>query len=224
MRATSFRNILLAAFLLVACSGLSQVSGPRKTLTVDGYPGQVPVIQVNGKSYVEIEALARLTGGSITFRANQTILKLPASAANAPTPETTPPAKSGFSKDFLRAGIEEMTAIREWRAAILNAIQNNSPVTDDWVARYTSEANSKLALASTTVLTDSDRSGVSLFTNELGNMQKLSDKYLAMHKSQTYISPDSLENDPLDRQILECARSLGALIVGGQFQDIATCH
>jgi hypothetical protein len=63
-----------------------------------------------------------------------------------------------------------------------------------------------------------------LFTNEFDNMQKFSDKYLAMHKSQTYIAPDALDNDPLDQQILECARGLAALIVGGQFQDVATCH
>jgi len=173
---------------------------------------------------VEIESLARLTGSSMTFRGNQTILTLPISAANTPTPETNQPAKSGFSKDFLRAGIEEMAAIREWRVAIVSAIQNNYPVMDDWVARYRSTASSKLALASTALVTDSDRSGISLLANEFGKMQKFSDKYLAMHQSQTYISPDSLDNDPMDRQILECARGLAALIVGGQFQDVATCH
>ena len=224
MRGTWFRDLLLAAFLLVPGPGLSQAPGDSRTLTVDGYSGQVPVIQVNGKSYVEIESLARLTGSSMTFRANQTILTLPTSAANTPTPETNQSAKSGFSKEFLRAGIEEMTVIREWRVAIVSAIQNNHPVMDDWVARYRSTADSKLALASTALLTDSDRNGISLFTNEFGNMQKFSDKYLAMRKSQTYISPDSLDNDPLDRQILECARGLAALIVGGQFQDVATCH
>ena len=117
-----------------------------------------------------------------------------------------------------------MTAIREWRVAIVSAIQNNYPVMDEWVARYRSTANSKLALASTALITDSDRNGISLLTNEFGNMQKFSDKYLAMHKSQTYISPDSLDNDPLDQQLLECARGLAVLIAGGQFQDVATCH
>lgn len=224
MRGTSFRNPLLAAFLLVPGPGLSQVPGQSKTLTVDGYSGQIPVIQVNGKSYVEVESLARLTGSSMTFRANQTILTLPASAANTPTRETNQSAKSGFSKEFLRAGIEEMTVIREWRVAIVSAIQNNYPMTDDWAARYRSTADSKLALASTALVTDSDRNGISLLTNEFGNMQKFSDKYLAMHKSQTYVSPDSLDNDPLNQQILECARDLAALIVGGQFQDVPTCH
>jgi hypothetical protein len=225
MRATSFRNLLLAAFLLVPGPGLSQVVlGQSKMLTVDGYSGQVPVIQVNGRSYVEIESFARLTGSSLTFRANQTILTLPTSGSTTPTPETNQSAKSGFSKEFLRADIEEMTLIREWRAAIVSAIQNNYPMTDDWMASYRSIAGNKLGLASAALVTDSDRNGISLLTNEFGNMQKFSDKYLAMHKSQTYIPPDALDNDPLDQQILECARSLAALSVGVQFQDVSTCH
>ena len=220
MRSTSLRNLLLAAFLLVPGPGLSQVPGQSKTLTVEGYSGQVPVIQVNGRSYVEIESLARLTGSSMTFRANQTILTLP----NTPTPETNQSAKSGFSQEFLRVGIEEMTVIREWRVALVNAIQNGYPVMDDWVARYRSTANSKLALASTALVTDSDRNGISLFTNEFDNMQKFSDKYLAMSKSMTYTSSDSVENDPQGQQILSCARGLESFPAGSQFQDVATCH
>jgi len=33
-----------------------------------GHPVQIPIIQVNGKSYVEIESLARLTSSSMIFR------------------------------------------------------------------------------------------------------------------------------------------------------------
>jgi hypothetical protein len=45
-----------------------------------------------------------------------------------------------------------------------------------------------------------------------------------MSTSMTFISPDSVENDPLGEQVLSCARSLAALPVGGQFQDVAICH
>jgi len=224
MRSIWFRYILLAALLLLPDLGLSQAPGHSETLTVKGYPGKVPVIEVHGKSYVEIEALARLTKGSITFRANQIILTLPASASNAETAEENPAAKPGFSRAFLRAGIEEMMAIREWRAAIADAIQNNFPVMDAWVTRYRRAAENKLALASTEVVTDSDRSGDSLLGNEFNNMEKLSDKYLALHNSRTYISPDSVDNDRLNQQILDCADGLAALAVGSQFQDVSACH
>ena len=117
-----------------------------------------------------------------------------------------------------------MTAIREWRIAIVNAVQNNFPVTDDWVAGYRRTADSNLALTSAAIATDSDRNGFSLPSNELSNMQTLGDKYLTMRKSLTYIAPDSLDKDPLDQQILNCARGLSSLAVGGQFQDVPACH
>ncbi len=225
MRHTSFRKILpLAVCFLIPRLAVSQVSRQSPTLSVTGYPGQVAVVQMNGKSYVEIESLARLTSSSMSFRDNQTILTFSPSATNTTTPETIQPARLGFSKDFLRAAIEAMTAIREWRIAIVNAVQSSFPVTDDWVAGYRRTADSKLALTSAAITTDSDRSGFALLSNESSKMQTLSDKYLALRRSLTYIAPDSLDNDPLDQQILSCARGLSSMAGSGQFEDVAVCH
>jgi len=225
MRDTSFRKILsLAACLLIPRVALSQVPRQSGTLSVTGHPGQVPVIDINGRSYVEIESLARLTNSSISFRDKQIIVTFSPSEANTKAAETNQPVPSGFSKDFLRAGVEEMTAIREWRIAIVTAVQSNFPVTDDWVAGYRRTAESKLSLASAAVTTDSDRSGFILLSNEFSKMQMLSDKYLALRKSLTYIAPDSLENDPLDQQLLSCARGLASMAGSGQFEDVAVCH
>ncbi len=225
MRDTSFRKILLlAACLLIPRLALSQVPKQSGTLSVTGHPGQVPVIDINGRSYVEVDSLARLTSSSISFRDKQIIVTFSPSEANTKAAETNQPVPSGFSKDFLRAGVEEMTAIREWRIAIVNAVQSNFPVTDDWVAGYRRTAESKLSLASAAVTTDSDRSGFTLLSNEFSKMQMLSDKYLALRKSLTYIAPDSLENDPLDQQLLNCARGLASMAGSGQFEDVAVCH
>ena len=60
--------------------------------------------------------------------------------------------------------------------------------------------------------------------NEFGKMQTLSDKYLALRKSLTYIAPDSLDKDPLDQQILSCARGLSSMAASGQFEDVPACH
>jgi hypothetical protein len=122
--------------LLAAGVGFSQTTQKEETLVVKGYSGQAPVLQVNGKSYVELETLARLTNGSLSFQSNQVTLTFASLAAKAaPTPQD-PTVKLALSKDFLRAAIEELTVIREWRIAIVNAIQNNYPVTDDWVGGY----------------------------------------------------------------------------------------
>jgi hypothetical protein len=206
MRAISLRKTMMALLLLLPEVGLSQAPQQKTTLTVAGYPGRAPVIQVNGKSYVEIESLARLTNGSVSFQANQITLTLAAPVAISAPAQTDQPAK--LSKGLLQAGIEEMAVIEEWRTTVVNAVQNNNPIPEDGLDGYRRNADSKLAVASTTVVTDGDRNVLLLLKNEFNNMQKLSSQYLAKRKSLTYIPPDSLDNEPLNQQI----------------QDVAPCH
>jgi hypothetical protein len=58
----------------------------------------------------------------------------------------------------------------------------------------------------------------------LDKTQKLSDKVLAARKNLNYISADTLKNDPLFRQILDCTRSLSTTAASRQFQDDGTCR
>jgi hypothetical protein len=219
-------GLTLLAFLAVPAPTLSQVVQQNGTLIVSGQPGQVPVFQINGRSYVDVEALARLTNSSLGFKGNQVTLTLPGSAASAAAaaPAASQPASPGFSKDFLKAGIEEMSVIREWRGALVNAVQNGYPVTDEFVAGYRGQAATNLRFASVAVSTDSDRDAFLLLSNEFDNMQKLSNKVLAARKNMNYISPDALKDDPLDQKILNCARSLASMAASGQFQDDGSCH
>jgi hypothetical protein len=219
-------GFMLLAFLAFPALARSQSMQQNGTLLVSGQSGQVPVLQINGRSYVDIEALARIANGSLGFKGNQITLTLPASSGNTPTaaPPASLPASAGFSKDFLKAGIEEMTEIREWRGALVNAVHNGYPVTDEFVAGYRGQATTNLSLASVAVSTDSDRKGFQLLSNEFDNMQKLSNKILAARKNMNYISSDALKNDPLDQKILNCARSLASMAVSGQFQDDGSCH
>jgi hypothetical protein len=218
--------LMQLAFVAVPALALSQAAQPNGTLIVSGQSGQVPVVQINGKSYVDVEALARLINGSLGFKGNQITLTLPASTAGTPTTPTpaSQPANPGFSKEFLKAGIEEMTVIREWRGALVNAVQNGYPVSDEFVAGYRGQAATNLRLASVAVSTDSDRDAFQLLSNEFDNMQKLSDKILAARKNMNYISPDALKDDPLDQKILSCARALASMAASGQFQDDGSCH
>jgi hypothetical protein len=219
-------GLTLLAFLAVPAPAFSQVVQQNGTLIVSGQPGQVPVFQINGRSYVDVEALARLTNSSLGFKGNQVTLTLPGSAASAAAaaPAASQPASPGFSKDFLKAGIEEMSVIREWRSTLVNAVQNGYPVTDEFVAGYRGQAATNLRFASVAVSTDSDRDAFLLLSNEFDNMQKLSNKVLAARKNMNYISPDALKDDPLDQKILNCARSLASMAASGQFQDDGSCH
>jgi len=216
---------LLLCFIFAAGMPAFPQAHPNGTLVVSGQPGQTPVLQINGRSYVDITALARLINGSLSFKGNQVTLTLPGSSGDAtPPPAAATQPASAFSKDFLRAGIEEMSVIREWRSALLDAVQNGYPVTDAFVATYRGQASTSLRLASVAASTDADHSAFQLLSNEFDNMQKLSNKVLAARKNMNYISADALKDDALNQQILSCARSLAAMASSGQFQDDGSCH
>jgi hypothetical protein len=199
---------------------LSQGVEESRNLVIAGQAGQAAVVRMQGRSYVDLEALARLTRGSLSFNGNQVTLTLP----GANTATTVAGEKSDFSREFLRAGIEEMTMVREWRIVLTNAVQNGIPIGDDWMAIYRGPALRNLRLASVAASTDADRSAYQLLSNEYDNMKKLSDRFVAAHTAQNYLPPDSLKSDPLNEQILSCARSLAAMAASGQFVDDGSCH
>jgi hypothetical protein len=215
-------------FLMAPGLVLSQTAQQSGTLSVSGFSGYAPVIQAGGRSYVDVEALARLTNGSLSFSGNQVRLTLPGSGGGAPT--TAPPARSaaqaGFSKSFLNAGIEAMTEVREWRSALESAVRYGFPPGggDTWISGYRGSAASSITLASVATSTDDDRRALHFLNNEYDNMQKLSDKMLSLRKNMTYIAPDALQNDPLDQKLLACGHALSAMAASGQFHDSESCH
>ncbi|HEY6414466.1 MAG TPA: hypothetical protein VIX42_12320 [Edaphobacter sp.] len=215
----------LSALLLMPAIVLAQASQGDMTLSIRGHEGQARVIQSGGRSFVDVESLARITGGTLGFQAGQIVLTLPDASATPPRTPQQEAAKTGYSREFLRAGIEAMSAIREWRSTIENAIRTNNPVDESWVSGYRRSAESGMALAIAAATTDSDRKAVPLLQNELSNMRQWSDRFLNMRKTASYISPDILDNDALDQKILACAQGLAAQAVqGGQFEDVAACH
>ena len=212
----------LAAPLMLPANSSAQTTQKTSTFTIAGHPGEAKIVQVDGKSYVEIETLARLTQGTLTFKANQMILTLPSSDAAAQPPPSH--AKPGLSTGFIRASIEELSVIREWRTAIVNAVQNNAPASEDWLATEHRLAEKNLALASTAASTDDDRSASPLLSAEFSNMQKLNDLYLGFRKQAAFISPDAFHNTPLEDQILNCAQGFAAMTESHEFQDQSSCH
>ena len=215
------RSLIWLTSLLFLCSSvlvLTRAAQHNRTFTVAGHSGEIPVTEMGGRSYVEIEALTRLANGSLSFRGNQIILILPPSNANTTT--TAP----GFTKEFLRAGIEQMSVIREWRNTLISAVQRGFPITDDWMKSFSDRAQHNLRLVSLAASTESDKNAFQLLTNEFNNMKQLSDRFLDANKSRTYTRSDALENDPLDRRILNCGHALAAMAATGQFLDDGSCR
>jgi hypothetical protein len=225
-RKPSGTTLLLAVLLIVPSLALCRAAQAPQTLIVNGQPTQITVVQMNGHSYVDLEALARAANGSLSFNGNQISLTLPGSGdlpAPAPAPASSP-SNSEFSKSFLRAGIEQMTIIREWRTALANAVQNGFPIADDWLSSYRSQATTALRLSFVAINTDSDRNAYRLLNTEFENMKLLSNNYVALRQSMQFIAPDSMANDPLNQKILNCGHSLAAMAANGQFVDDGSCQ
>jgi hypothetical protein len=67
-----------------------------RTLIINGQSGQVSVLRMYGRSFVDLEALAQLANGSLGFHGDQIVLILPAPAGNVPAkaPSSCQPALS----------------------------------------------------------------------------------------------------------------------------------
>jgi hypothetical protein len=195
------------------------------TLEVTGHSGSVPVAQINGRNYVELEALARVANGTLSFNGNHVTLTLStgnenAVAAAAPSPEAT----TGLSKEFLRAAIEAMSNVREWHSVLASDIENQYPFTLQGLASYEGRATRNLRLAQSAATTESDLTAKRLITNAYQKMKQLSDKYMSQRASATYIASDALKNDSLDQSIIACGKSLGAIVASGQVVDDGSCN
>src|SRR5271166_5356371 len=91
-------KLSLSLILLLSLSAFAQDAQQNLTLIVTGQPGQAPIVQVNGKSYVDIDALARLTNSSLSFKGNRVILTPPGSAPSTPPVAPEPSAAAGQLK------------------------------------------------------------------------------------------------------------------------------
>jgi hypothetical protein len=225
----------VALLLIILAVVVSLRAADRHTLIFNGKSTEVPVIFVSGHPYVGLEALANALNGSVSSSGAIVALSLPASsairapspttasAAPVPAPTQAAPSKPGFSREFLNAGIEQMSTLREWHAALDSAIQNGIPVSAGLLAPYRAQATKNLRLAELAAVTPSDRSAFQLLSKAFQNMMKLADKYVKMRADMTYISPDALQNDGLNQRLIACGRSLRSMAASGQFVDDGSC-
>ncbi len=201
-----------------------------RTLVINDQSGKVAVMQVEDRTYIDLKRMAQIAHGSISYEGNRIVLDVPCTSTCEPMKMAEPeqPTAVGLSREFVRAGIEEMSLMREWASTLANAAQNGYPITDTWVAGYRAQAQSGLAIASAAVSTDADRTAFQLLRTEFDNVQTWSNRLLDARKSMgaaNYaLSPDALKNEPLSQKIISCGRFLGQMFGSGSFQDDASCH
>lgn len=221
--------------LLLPVVLLAQNDKPSRILVVDGQSGHAPVIEQNGRAYVDLEALTEITHGFLSFKADRIILTLPASSgshspmAEAPAePAHSPIAESGLSRDFMLAGIEEIATIREWARTLAYAIENGYPITEHWAAQSREQAAHDLRLAAAAVSSDSDRNALQLLTNEFEAVRDWSNKLVqerkTMDTAKYAVSDSALRDDPRSQKIITCGHFLATMLGSGSFKDDPSCH
>jgi len=209
--------MLLVGILLLP---LLVIVAQQTSALIEGPQGHAKVIQMQRKNYVEVDELARITGGSLRFVGNEIILTLPGdgNASSAPAPPV------GYSREFVNAGIETMRAILEWHAALKNAIERGYPLSNEWLGYFRRQIEPNLKHLEAAASTDMDHKAFPLLANEFNNMNALTAKYLRIAASRDYLPPDSLRSDPLEQKLLTCWQSLASMASSNQFAEDGSCQ
>ena len=217
---------------LINCRVTSAQGSPQnRQLVVNGKAGEATVVQINGRTYVDLETLVRIANGSLSFQGTQISLVLPGSPANpaAATPKQEQPAgRDGLTRNFMIAGIETLAQMREWASTMANAIQHGYGVTESWAVDYRERTATSLRQASASASTDADHNALQLLTNEFQSVETWSSELIAAKKNMDTakysMSTDSLRNEPLSQKIINCGRFLGTMLGSAEFGDDPSCH
>jgi hypothetical protein len=228
----NLRGVLLVTLWTASMSGnaWTQVKQQVVTLVVNGQSGQAAIVHVAGRGYVDLAALAHIANGSLDFQDKRIVLTLPQSNENTHASGSLPDHAddSSMSRDFMKAGIETITLMREWASPLAYAIQNGYNVTDSWVAGYREKAANGLRIASVAAKTSADQSALQLLTNEFDALREWSNKLVEAHNTMSTgkysLSEDTLRNEPLSQKIVNCGHFLASMLAGGTFQDDGSCH
>ncbi len=224
------RSLVFGALLLFAFMGAAHTQRQREALSVEGYPGQATVIQFRGREFVDVQDLARITRGSVSFEKDRIVLRLAPGGTSYSAHDDD--AQSRFSPGFTRAAIQAMASIREWGGMLQVIVQNGYPVgkaaAGNTIRAYEGRAADGIALAAAAASTDSDHRGLDLLRNEFNNLQRWADNFIEARNSlkaaDLSTSEDVLKNDEAAQKIIHCGQFLAQMLPGGTFQDDGSCH
>ncbi|MGA3093141.1 MAG: hypothetical protein ABSD75_31480 [Terriglobales bacterium] len=223
------KPVMFGAVLLMVAMAMAQSQHEREALSVQGYQGQAGVIRYQGRVFVDAQALAQITNGSLSFEKNRITLTLPGPDGSSSSAEAH---TSGFSRPFMRAAIEAMASVREWggtlQAIVLNGYPVGNTTAGNTIIAFQGRAADSVALASAAASTDSDYRGLELLKNEFDNVQVWADGYAkarsSLNAADLSMSENQLNNDSEAQKIIHCGQFLAQMFASGNFQDDAVCH
>jgi hypothetical protein len=223
------RVLMVGTLLMFVVLGAAQTAQPGETLSIEGYPGQAKVMRSQGRVFVDVENLARVTNGSLRFEGNTIILSLPSGSASTSDNE---PSNPGFSRPFMNSAIEAMASIREWGGMLKVIVENGYPVgkamSGNTIRAYQGRAADHVALASAAASTDDDHRGLELLRDEFNNLQEWSESFIdarnSLSTADLSTSENPLKNDENAQKIIQCGQFLQQMFASGAFQDDVACQ
>ena len=224
------RPVIVGAMLMPVVMAIAQTQVQREMLLVRGYQGQATVVRNHGRVFVDVQDLAQITKGSLSFEEDRIILTLAPSDASKPARDAV--KRSGLSLAFMRASIEAMASIREWGGMLQVIVENGYPVgkamAGNTIRAYQGRAADSVALASAAASTDDDHRGIELLKNEFNHVQAWSDSFLdarnSLRAADLSTSEHPLKDDEDAQKIIHCGQFLAQMFAGGAFEDDASCH
>jgi len=230
------RYVLFLAATFSAAGLLLAQTPPGRTLVVNG-KNVGPIIRlIDGRSYVDLDTLARLTNGSISTEPTRIVLTIPGAApASVPAANAAPIAQPGgavqseaaLTREFASAAISELEEMREFRGAVGAMITYGLAASSASAQEYHDQIEAGLSQAAVVATTDADQKALGLLRNEYDKLTVWSNQILSerqnLNGSRT-IDPNSLQRDTALAQIRACGQFLNTMIVSGVFTDNSDCH
>jgi len=213
--------------MLLTSSVASQDHYKQRALVINGHTGTAMVYQIDGKTYVDLQTIARSANGSTSFSGDKIILTITAgnSAASHSADHVAVP---GMSTDFMKAAIQDLSLLTEWSDTLAHAIQRGVPGDGSRLVVFHDRAADGLRLAKVAASNAEDEDALRLLTNHYNTVSKWSDKLVAERKSMSTgkysIDPNALANDETYQKITGCAKFLGNMLPSGQFHDNRACN
>jgi hypothetical protein len=222
-----FGFVLSLAGVLSAQAITPAPNAPDKVLIVNGKTAEAKVRLIDGRSYVDIEALAQATNGAVSVEPNRVVLTIPVQDLSATRGAAPAQATQGLSKNFGSASISEVAEMREWRGVIGTMVVYGLAVSGTWAQDYRERVDEGLRQATLAASTDADRNALQLLTNEYDILAGWASEVLAARQALNgakTMDPNALQNDPALAKITSCGRFLNGMLVSGAFSDDGSCH
>ena len=218
------------ALLTVVVSVSAQTQRQGEALSIQGYPGRANVTRLQGRLLVDVQELAQITNGSISFETGRITLTMHGCGGSEPVVDDA--SSAGFSRPFVKAAIEAMASIREWGGMLMITVQNGYPVGNNMagntIMAYQGRAADSVALASSAASNDSDYRGLELLRNEFSHVQSWADRFSKARSSLSAanltMSESALNDDDEVQRMIHCGQFLAQIFAVGAFQDDASCH